>query len=167
MIARLALAALLLAGCKKEDKKGDGSIANRAEKGGRHECTIIVAAKPPAAQPISGSGTAQDEAIATEAAWKEACGKLPPPEQPACHDSNRYQAAVGTGKAGKDITVTVTLTPAPPPQVSGKAASDESEAAACQAALLDACEKAGGQGDCVAAGTHEKKGEITGSTSAP
>jgi len=166
LIARLAIAALLLAACKKEDK-GDGSIANRAEKGGHHECTIIVAAKPPAAQPITGTGSAPDEAVATEAAWKDACGKLPPPEQPACHDGNRYQAATGVGKANKDVTVTVTLTPAPPPQVTGKAASDESEAAACQAALLDACEKAGGEGDCVAAGTHEKKGEIKGSKSAP
>ncbi len=166
MIGRLALAALVLASCKKEDK-GDGSIANRADKGGHHECTIIVAAKPPPAAPVTGSGSAEDEAVATEAAWKEACGKLAPPEQPACHDANRYQAAVGVGKASKDVTVTVTLTPAPPPQVTGQAASDEGEAAACQAALLDACEKAGGQGDCVAAGTHEKKGEIKGTKSAP
>lgn len=164
-----ALAVLLLLaapGCKKEDK-GDGSIAGRAEKGGRHECTITVAAKAPAAEPITGSGTATDEAAATEAAWTQACGKLPPPEQPACRDSARYQAAVGVGKANNNVTVTVTLTPAPPPQVTGKAASDESAAAACQAALLDACEKAGGEGDCVAAGTHEKKGEVVGSKAAP
>ena len=167
MTRRLLLAALVAAAaCKKEDK-GDGSLAGRAEKGGSHECTIIVAAKAPATQPISGSGTAADEAAATEAAWSEACGKLAPPEQPACRDSSRYQAAVGVGKANKDVTVTVTLTPAPPPQVSGKAASDQSAAAACQAALLDACEKAGGEGDCVAAGTHEKKGEVTGSKAAP
>ena len=94
---------------------------------------------------------------------ENACGKLPPPEQPACHDSARYQAAVGVGTANQEVTVTVTLTPAPPPQVTGTAASDQSQAAACQAALLDACEKAGGQGDCVAAGTHEKKGEVTDS----
>lgn len=166
MIARLALAVLLIAGCKKEDK-GDGSIANRADKGGQHECTITVAARPPAAQPITGSGTAPDEATATEAAWKDACAKLAPPEQPACHDPAHYQAATGVARANKDVTVTVTLTPAPPPQVTGKAASDQSETAACQAALLDACEKAGGQGDCVAAGTHEKKGEIVGTRRAP
>ena len=163
----LLLAALVAAAaCKKEDK-GDGSLAGRAEKGGSHECTIIVAVKPPPSQPITGSGTAADEAVATETAWTEACGKLPPPEQPACRDSSRYQAAVGVGKANKDVTVTVTLTPAPPPQVTGKAASDQSVAAACQAALLDACEKAGGEGDCVAAGTHEKKGEAVSSQAAP
>jgi hypothetical protein len=160
------VALLAAAACKKEDK-GDGSIAGRAEKGGSHECSITVAAKAPPSQPITGSGTAPDEAAATEAAWTEACGKLPPPEQPACRDSSRYQAAVGVGKANKDVTVTVTLTPAPPPQVTGKAASDENVAAACQAALLDACEKAGGEGDCVAAGTHEMKGEVTGSKAAP
>jgi len=168
-VGLLLLAVAAAPGCKKEDK-GDGSIAGRAEKGaaatGHHECTIIVAARTPAAQPITGSGSAPDEAAATEAAWTDACGKLPPPEQPACHDPARYQAAVGVGKS-KDVTVTVTLTPAPPPQVTGKAASDQSEAAACQAALLDACEKAGGEGDCVAAGTHEKKGEIKGSKAAP
>jgi hypothetical protein len=160
---------LLVAACKKEDK-GDGTIANRAATGGRHECSITVAAKAPAAQPITGSSTAKEEAAATTAAWADACGKLPPPEQPACHDANRYQSAIGVGKASpknQDVTVTVTLTPAPPPQVTGKAASDESQAAACQAALLDACEKAGGQGDCVAAGTHEKKGEVAGSQAAP
>ena len=160
---------LLVAACKKEDK-GDGTIANRAATGGRHECSITVAAKAPAAQPITGSATDKDEAAATTAAWADACGKLPPPEQPACHDANRYQSAIGVGKASpknQDVTVTVTLTPAPPPQVTGQAASDESQAAACQAALLDACEKAGGQGDCVAAGTHEKKGEIAGSQAAP
>ncbi len=157
---------LLATGCKKEDK-GDGTIANRAETGGRHECSITVAAKPPPAQPITGSATAKDEAAATETAWAQACGKLAPAEQPACHDSNRFQAAVGVGQANQDVTVTVTLTPAPPPQVTGKAASDESQAAACQAALLDACEKAGGEGDCVAAGTHDKKGEVAGSTATP
>ncbi len=159
---RIFVALLLLAACKKEDK-GDGSIANRAATGGKHECSITVAAKAPAAPPITGSGTDKDEAAATTAAWADACGKLPPPEQPACHDSARYQAAVGVGTANQDVTVTVTLTPAPPPQVTGTAASDQSQAAACQAALLDACEKAGGQGDCVAAGTHEKKGEVTDS----
>lgn len=161
-MTRLALALLLVAACKKEEP-GDGSIANRADEGGSHECAITVAAKPPAAEPITGSGTGKDEVTATEAAWKDACGKLPPPEQPACRDATRYQAAVGTARANQDLTVTVTLTPAPPPQVTGKAASDQSQAAACQAALLDACEKAGGEGDCVAAGTHEKKGEVTDS----
>ena len=163
---RLLLAALFpllfLVACKKEDK-GDGSVARPADKGGAHECTITVAARPPASEPITGTGTGKDEAAATEAAWTEACGKLPPPEQPACRDGDRYQAAVGTAKVNQDLTVTVTLTPAPPPQVTGTAASDQSQAAACQAALLDACEKAGGEGDCVAAGTHEKKGEITDS----
>lgn len=165
----LACLLLLAAACKKEDK-GDGSIANRAATGGQHECSITVAAKAPAAQPISGNATNKDEGAATEAAWAAACGKLPPPEQPACHDGNRYQSAIGAGRASpknQDVTVTVTLTPAPPPQVTGKAASDESQAAACQAALLDACEKAGGQGDCVAAGTHDKRGEIAGSKGAP
>jgi hypothetical protein len=158
---RALIVILLLAGCKKEDK-GDGTVAGKAEAGGKHECTITVAAVAPPSEPLTGSSTGADEAAATEAAWKDACGKLPPPEQPACRDSTRYQAAVGVGRAGSDITVTVTLTPAPPPQVSGKAASDQSPEAACQAALLDACEKAGGQGDCVKAGTHTKLGEVAG-----
>jgi hypothetical protein len=51
--------------------------------------------------------------------------------------------------------------------VTGKAESDQSQAAACQAALLHACEKAGGEGDCVAAGTHEKRGEVSGSKPPP
>ncbi|HEU5055671.1 MAG TPA: hypothetical protein VFU21_04075, partial [Kofleriaceae bacterium] len=124
-MTRLLLVALLLAGaCKKEDK-GDGSVARGAEPGGAHECSITVAARPPPAEPITGSGTGKDEATATEAAWTAACGKLPPPEQPACRDKNRYQAAVGTATAGQDVTVTVTLTPAPPPQVTGTAASGE------------------------------------------
>ena len=164
---RWLLVGLLLAAACKKDDKGDGSVAKPADKGGAHECAITVAAKMPAAEPITGTGSGKEEAAATEAAWTEACGKLPPPEQPACRDGNRYQAAVGTATVGQDLTVTVTLTPAPPPQVTGNAASDESQAAACQAALLDACEKAGGEGDCVAAGSHEKKGEVAGSKPAP
>lgn len=163
---RVALAVIAVAtvACQQE---GSGTVAKPPEKGGKHECTVTVAARLPPAEPITGSGAAPDEAAATEAAWAQACSKLPPPEQPACHDRNRYQSAVGAARAGDKVSVTVTLTPAPPPQVSGKAASDESEVAACQAALLDACEKAGGEGDCVAAGTHEKKGQVTGSKTSP
>jgi hypothetical protein len=157
----LLIGLLLVAACKKDDK-GDGSVAKPADMGGDHQCSITVAARLPPADPITGTGSGSGKDEAAAAAWADACGKLPPPEQPACRDSNRYQAAVGTATVGQELTVTVTLTPAPPPQVTGNAASNESQAAACQAALLDACEKAGGQGDCVAAGSHEKKGEVTG-----
>lgn len=168
LIATTLLSALLAAGslsaCKED--KGDGTVGAGAGKPGSsasHDCTIIVAAKPGATDPISGSGTAADEGAATEAAWTDACKKLPPPEQPACRDANRWQPTTSIGRA-KEVTVTITLAPAPPPQVQGKGTSSESEEAACQAALLDACGKAGGAGDCVAAGTHEQKGKMASSS---
>lgn len=172
LCALLAVAVLAVA-CKKDDKKkeGDGTVGagagtqGEAARGSSHECTIIVAAKAAAAEPITGTATDADPAEAEEAAWADACKKLPPTDQPACKDSSRWTAATSKGTAQGKTTATITLTAASPPQVTGKGASPENEEAACQAALLDACEKAGAQGDCVTAGTHEQKGKMASSSS--
>lgn len=170
-VCALIAVAVLAAGCKKDDKKPDGTVGAGAGtqgkavgKGGAHECTVIIAAKAGPADPITGTGTDADEAKATEAAWIDACKKLPPTEQPACRDTARWQASTSTGSAQGKTTATITLTPASPPQVTGKGSSADKEEAACQAALLDACEQAGAAGDCVTAGTHESRGKMASST---
>ena len=169
-LCALLAVAVLSAACKKDDKKPDGTVGAGAGtqgeggKGMAHECTVIVAAKAPPAEPITGTGVDADPLKAEEAAWADACMKLPPPERPACRDSNRWQATTSKGTAQGKTTATITLAPASPPQITGKGASAESEEAACQAALLDACEKAGASGDCVAAGTHESRGKMASST---
>jgi hypothetical protein len=164
------LAALSLAACKGDKKKPDGTVGAGAgtqgeAKGMAHECTVIVAAKVAPADPITGTGTDADETKAEEAAWTDACKKLPPTEQPACRDTSRWQASTSKGTAQGKTTATITLTPASPPQITGKGSSSENEEAACQAALLDACEQAGAAGDCVAAGTHENRGKMATSSS--
>ncbi|HUS66326.1 MAG TPA: hypothetical protein VMZ28_17360 [Kofleriaceae bacterium] len=171
LCAFLAMA-VLSAACKGDKKKeGDGTVGAGAGtqgeggKGAAHECTVIVAAKAAPADPITGTGTDADEAKAEEMAWTDACKKLPPPEQPACKDSSRWSATTSKGTAQGKTTATITLIAAAPPQITGKGSSKENEEAACQAALLDACEKAGAQGDCVAAGTHEAKGKMASSSS--
>ena len=159
-----------LAGCKGDRKKeGDGTVGagagtqGAAGKGATYECKVIIAAKVAPADPITGTATDADPVKAEQAAWADACKKLPPTEQPACKDSNRWAATTSNGTANGKTTTTITLTAAPPPQITGKGASRENDAAACQAALLDACQQAGAEGDCVAAGTHEARGKMASS----
>jgi hypothetical protein len=170
-LCALLAAVVCCVACKKDDKKPDGTVGagagtqGEAGKGMAHECKVVIAARPAPADPITGTGTDADPAKAEEAAWTDACKKLPPTEQPACRDTTRWTAAVSRGTAQGKTTATITLTAASPPQITGKGASKENEAAACQAALLDACEQAGAQGDCVAAGTHESRGKMASSGS--
>lgn len=49
------------------------------------------------------------------------------------------------------------------PAFAGEASSEVSSAEACEAALADACAKAGAPGDCLAAG-YEKQGEVISKT---
>ena len=172
LCALLAVAALSVAACKGDRKKeGDGTVGagagtqGEATKGSAHECTVVIAAKPAPADPIIGTATDADPAVAEEAAWADACKKLPPTEQPACRDTARWTATTSKGTAQGKTTATITLTAASPPQITGKGSSTENEAAACQAALLDACEQAGAQGDCITAGTHESRGKMASSSS--
>ena len=166
----LVIAAALAAGCKGDRKKeGDGTVGAGAgtqgagDKASTYECKVIIAAKVAPHDPITGTATDADPAKAEEAAWADACKKLPPTEQPACKDSNRWSAATSSGTASGKTTTTITLTAASPPQITGKGASRENDAAASQAALLDACQQAGAEGDCVAAGTHEARGKMASS----
>jgi hypothetical protein len=129
-----------------------------------HQCRVIIAAAGQAAGAISGQASAPSEVEATEQAFRAACRQLSPAERPACRDSTRWHPTITVERTegGAGIMVSVVLRPAEPPQVIGQARSTESSFHACHHATLDACRKAGAEGDCVAAGAFEMIGQSTG-----
>jgi hypothetical protein len=157
----LALAVAATACGKKNDSAGS------APSGGtEYGCTIFIKKKATGA-PVQGQATDPDEAKATEAAWKDACGKLAAADQPDCQNKDKWTAAVSTGSmtmnGKKSSTVTIKLEQNVP-QVKGKAKSSTSEDDACKQAVADACKKAGAAGDCLAAGGFEQQGKSTEKT---
>jgi len=159
----LALLALLFSSpaCKGGDPSGGGEAAGG---GYEYDCRVFLAPAAASDEPITGAGTAADEAAATEAAWTEACGKLPADQQASCRDESAWKASKTVSTGSDSVTVGIALTPATSDQVSARAVSKVDEATACKDALLAACKEAGAEGDCVAAGTHVKKGEASGKT---
>ena len=129
-----------------------------------HQCRVIIAASGRSAETITGQATSPSEVEATEQAYREACRQLSPAERPACRDSARWHPTITVKPAagGSRVAVSVALRPAEPPQVIGEASSTESDSHACHHAILDACKKAGAEGDCVEAGGFEILGKSTG-----
>ena len=128
-----------------------------------HQCRVIIAASGRTAETITGQATSPSEVEATEQAYREACRQLSPTERPACRDKTRWHPSITVKPAagGGRVEVSVALSPADPPQVIGEASSSESEDRACHDATLDACQKAGAEGDCVEAGAFEVLGKST------
>lgn len=144
-----------------------GGAETPAKAAAKHSCTIMVAKKAPAE--VKGSGSSEDKAKAEEAAWADACARLPEAERAGCKDPTRFSPAVSTGSASANggptnYNVNVVLQPLVP-TVEGKAEVETSKEDACKVALEKACEAAGEKGDCLAGGKFEKKGEISSSQS--
>lgn len=143
---------------------GSGSAPGRTTK---HSCTIMVARK--VTGEFKGSASGDDRAKAEEAAWVDACARLPAADRAGCKDPAKFSPATSTGSGTANgvtsYSVQVTLTPVVT-VVEGKAEAGTSKEEACQAALGQACAAAGEPGDCLAGGKFEKKGEISGSQTA-
>lgn len=151
-------AAAVLAGC------GGGSSGEPKAEATKtsYTCKIFVAKKVEGDYKADASDA--DPAKAEEAAWTAVCAKLPEADRPNCRDEKKFrpQKMSASMSAGGPTTHTVTIELIPElPEFDGEGASDESKEKACGAALEAACAKAGEQGDCLAGGKFEKKGEST------
>jgi len=130
---------------------------------GEHRCTVTIAERSGAGV-VSGIASGDDEGAVLDAALADACAQLSDAERPYCRDEGRFEVTISGSSSElngvKTFTKTVRLTPTKKPQVfTGEGSSEASSAAACGAAILVACEAAGATGDCVAAGTHDKRSE--------
>lgn len=121
-----------------------------------HECTVAL--QPTGLRPVAkGVAEAEDRETATERSFVAACEGLPEAARGSCRDESQYKPVRVTaitvldGQQTYQVTTQLQLASARHEQ---KASSSESLEAACLAARLAACEAAGAEGDCVAAGTH-------------
>ena len=164
----LLLSFLLLACSKKADNsaaKGSAAAEKPASGGTVYTCFDQIAAK---AETFEGTSSGPDEKKAEAEAWATACAKLPAADQPNCHDASKFDVAQSGGSAGAGgkttYTKTIKLT-SHVETVQAEAKSNVSSDEACKAARVDACKKAGAEGDCVAGGKFEQKGHGTGTES--
>lgn len=130
-----------------------------------YRCALEVSKR--AAGEYIGKGEGADAAQAEAAAWTEVCAKLPEAERASCQDETKWSATKSSqaAEAGEATTHTVTIQlVAIAPGFAGEATSEVSSAAACEAALAEACAQAGAPGDCLAAGYEKKNEEITRTT---
>jgi hypothetical protein len=143
---------------------GSGSSPGAAE-GKRVEAAFDCTVTLTRAQAVvyTGSGSDAEPAAAREAAWVDACGKLPEIMRPVCRDPGKFAAAEelrpDTSGAAAGHTVALTLTQIGAPLV-GKAELRPTQADACQDALMRACTLTGTPGDCVASGAYVKASEL-------
>lgn len=149
----------LAAACSSEAKKEEAPKAEATVV--QHKCTIQVA---PAGDPlrVEGSASGEDEAAVLEAAWTDACAKLPEADRASCKDEGKFDVVISGGSAtsgGKTHYSKTIALQAKVAQHEGRGESDKSKEEACKAAIAEACTAAGASGDCVAAGTHQKRGE--------
>ncbi len=129
----------------------------------------MTIAEKSSTQGVSGVATGEDEATVLDAAIADACAKLSVDDRPFCRDDSRFEVTISGSSSEHDgvksFIKTVRLTPVAKPQTfQGEGSSEASSEAACKAAILVACEAAGAPGDCVAAGTHDKRSEGISST---
>lgn len=163
--ALLGASAAAVGGCQSESHAKPTLAAeptpSDAATGG-HRCTVTIAEKNGGG--VSGVASGDDEGAVLDAALADACAQLGEAERPYCRDESRYEVTISGSSSElngvKSFTKTVRLTPTKKPQVfTGEGSSEDSSQAACKAAIVVACEAAGATGDCVAAGTHDKRSE--------
>ncbi|MEZ4450121.1 MAG: hypothetical protein R3B09_11645 [Nannocystaceae bacterium] len=148
----------LAAACSSEKKSEPKAEAMTVTL---HKCMIQVA---PAGDPAKFEGTAQgeDETVVLEAAWTDVCAKLPEADKPTCKDDGKWEVMIsgasGTLDGKTNYNKNVVLK-ARVETKDGSAESDKTMEDACKAATIEACKAAGAEGDCIAAGTHQKRGE--------
>lgn len=152
------LVALALAGCDAKKDEAPKTTTKTV-----HECTITVAEKAGEPETFKGKADGADEKAVEKEAWDAACAALPEADRPDCRDTKKFKWASGGGSAtsngvtnySRTITLTRVVTPK---EFEASSKSDESEDAACKDALTEACKAAGATGDCVAAGSHDRRG---------
>lgn len=112
-----------------------------------YTCTVSLTRKE--LPTYVGAGTDPDPAKAKEAAWLDACARLPAGTGAACRDPGKFTAAEAT--AGQTVTLTLTSVSA---KITAKSDPHPGKDAACEEATTRACERAGEKKDCGASGTY-------------
>lgn len=156
----LSVLTLAVAACTQEAKT-EPAAKPEATTVTEHRCSVqIVPADAPTG--AEGKASGEDEAAVLDAAFADACAKLPEDARADCKDEGKFEVTIAGGSATADgktnYTKTVTLK-AKVATVEGRGTSTTSKDEACAAAVAEACKAAGASGDCVAAGTHQKRGE--------
>lgn len=122
-----------------------------------YTCTVSLTRKE--APTYTGNGSDPDPAKATEAAWTTACASLPTDSRGDCRDKTRFVSS--ETRDGAAVTVTLTSVPVKISARSPEPLAKKDDA--CAAARLQACERAGVPGDCVASGVYvEAVDEVEG-----
>lgn len=112
-----------------------------------YTCTVSLTRKE--VPTYVGAGTDADPAKAKEAAWQDACARLPAGAGADCRDPGKYTMAEAV--AGQ--TVTLTLTPVSA-KIAARSEQQRERDAACKEATALACARTGVTGDCVASGAY-------------
>lgn len=117
-----------------------------------YTCTVTLVRKDPLQ--YAGEGSDADAAKATEAAWTEACGKLPEASRADCRDAAKFTANVTTTVGAGIHKTSVELTSMAAKLSARSLEPLDSREAACADARQRACERAGVTDDCVASGAY-------------
>lgn len=144
---------------------GEGAADKSTAPARTYRCALQVSKR--AAGEYTGKGEGADAAQAEAAAWTDVCAKLPAPERASCRDETKWVATKSSASAGAGAATTSLMTiqlVAIAPAFAGEASSEVSSAAACEAALAEACAQAGVPGDCLSAGYEKQNEEITRTT---
>ena len=163
--ALVGASAATASGCQSESHARPTQAAEPAPNEaatGEHRCAVTIAEKNGGG--VTGVASGDDEGAVLDSAVADACAQLSDEERPFCRDEGRYQVTISGSSSElngvKTFTKTVRLTPTKKPKTfTGEGSSADSSQAACEAAIVVACEAAGAKGDCVAAGTHDKRSE--------
>lgn len=159
---RTVLLFAALVACGKSGDGGGGGGGAAGTKKTIYSCFIQVGAK---AESYSGKASGPDEKKVGDDAWADVCGKLPAADQANCKDGAKWSVAESGGSvaSGGKTTFSKTLTlTRKSDNFEGKAKSEVSSDEACKAAKAEACKKAGAEGDCIASGKFDLKGNGTG-----
>lgn len=112
-----------------------------------YTCTVSLTRKE--MPTYVGAGTDADPAKAKEAAWVDACAKLPAGTGAACRDPGKFTMAEAA--AGQTVTLTLTAVSA---KIAAQSDPHPGKDAACEEATARACERAGEPKNCGASGTY-------------
>lgn len=136
---------------KKSDEKAEKPAPSKS-----HTCKIIVAAAVGDTK-YKGNAATEDEA------WAAACEQIPEEQRGDCKNEDKFSKQTTEVTVNDEKQYNVVLKPKAQ-EFEAEKESTESSEAACKAALEEACKAAGSEGDCVASGKFEKRGEMASST---
>jgi hypothetical protein len=151
MLPPLLLALALACGGESGAQRQDQKAALTPSK--THACKILLAEALPD-QKYTGNADTEEAALAA------ACEQVPEPARADCKNPEKFEKTVTQMTVNDKASFGVALL-ARARTFEAEEESTESVEAACRAALAAACQSAGVEGDCVAAGKMRKTGEIT------